>query len=220
MTLPYLPALLDISLLEMVTKASLTSQVVLGLLVVISLLSWTIIFAKWQSFGKARSANNNFLRGFRKAQDLDAVAMASEQFRFAPLVGVFDFGYQEVSRQVKTRGRVVNKISLERTLQLGISEELTPPAPQYELAGNRRIRLALHRAVRHRARASSTPSRDWDRRAAPACAPSRPASPKRSSPRPWASPRPSRPPSLTTTSDTSSRTWAPAWTTSPSSFST
>jgi biopolymer transport protein TolQ len=125
LTLPYLPALLDISLIEMVTHAGLTSQVVLGLLVAISLLSWTIIFAKWQSFGKARSANNNFLRGFRKAQNLDAVAMASEQYRFAPLVGVFDFGYQEVSRQVKTRGGVVNKNSLERTLQLGISEELT-----------------------------------------------------------------------------------------------
>ena len=50
--------------------------------------------------------------------------VASEQFRPAPLVAVFDFGYEEVERQVKSRGRLNNKLALERTLQLGISEEL------------------------------------------------------------------------------------------------
>lgn len=125
MTLPFLPALLDISLVDMVVKANLVSKIVLGLLAVLSLLSWTIIFSKWSSFGKARQANGNFLRAFRKAPGLDAVAAASEQYRVSPLVGVFDFGYQEVVRQVKNRGTVVNKTSLERTLQLGISEELT-----------------------------------------------------------------------------------------------
>jgi biopolymer transport protein TolQ len=50
---------------------------------------------------------------------------ASEQFRPAPLVAVFDFGYEEIHRQVKARGTLRNKVSLERTLQLGISEELT-----------------------------------------------------------------------------------------------
>jgi biopolymer transport protein TolQ len=41
------------------------------------------------------------------------------------LVAVFDFGYEEIHRQVKTRGTLRNKVSLERSLQLGISEELT-----------------------------------------------------------------------------------------------
>jgi biopolymer transport protein TolQ len=40
------------------------------------------------------------------------------------LVTVFDFGYAEVERQVKSRGTLTNKLSLERSLQLGISEEL------------------------------------------------------------------------------------------------
>jgi biopolymer transport protein TolQ len=52
------------------------------------------------------------------------VALASEQFRSSPLVAVFDFGYSEVDRQLKSRGSVTNKISLERSLQLGISEEV------------------------------------------------------------------------------------------------
>jgi len=40
-------------------------------------------------------------------------------------VGVFDFGYSEVERQVKTKGGITNKLALERTLQLGMSEEIT-----------------------------------------------------------------------------------------------
>ena len=50
--------------------------------------------------------------------------VASEQFRPSPLVAVFDFGYEELERQVKARGSVHNRTALERTLQLGVSEEL------------------------------------------------------------------------------------------------
>ena len=41
-----------------------------------------------------------------------------------PLVTVFDFGYSEVERQIKAKGTLTNKLALERTLQLGISEEV------------------------------------------------------------------------------------------------
>ena len=69
-------------------------------------------------------ANAQFLRAFRKAPSMDSVAVASEQFRISPLVTVFDFGYSEIDRQVKARGTLTNKLALERTLQLGISEEV------------------------------------------------------------------------------------------------
>ena len=101
----------------------LTSAVIL-ILLVFSIYSWTIIFAKWSTFGRARRADARFLRAFRKASGLDSVMVVSEQFRPSPMVAVFDFGYEEVSRQVKSRGTVNNKVTLERTLQLGTSEEL------------------------------------------------------------------------------------------------
>ena len=94
------------------------------ILLFFSLLSWAVIFAKWTSFSNARSANRRFLRAFRKATGLEAVAVASEQFRASPLVAVFDFGYSEVDRQMKSRGTVKNKTTLERSLQLGVSEEI------------------------------------------------------------------------------------------------
>jgi biopolymer transport protein TolQ len=98
---------------------------VLGILVVFSLSSWTIIFSKWSAFRRARNANLRFLRAFRKSTRLDAVAAATEQFRAAPLVVVFDFGYSEVCRQMAARAMINNKLALERTLQIGMSEEIS-----------------------------------------------------------------------------------------------
>ena len=99
-------------------------QAVLVFLLIFSLASWTVVFSKWSRFRQANTANVQFLRAFRKANGLDAVAVASEQFRASPLVTVFDFGYAEVERQVKARGTLTNKLSLERSLQLGMSEEI------------------------------------------------------------------------------------------------
>ena len=97
--------------------------VVLAVLVGFSVFSLTVIFAKWSTFRRARKANARFLRAFRKANGLEAVMVASEQYRPSPLVGVFDFGYEEVARQVKKKGALTNRTAIERALQLGASEE-------------------------------------------------------------------------------------------------
>lgn len=125
MALQFLPGLLEISLWDIIKNLKPVPLVVIALLVLFSLLSWTIVFSKWGLFKKAQQDNRRFLRAFRKASNLQAVALASEQFTAAPMVAVFDFGYGEVERQIKQRGALVNKPSIERSLQLGISEEVT-----------------------------------------------------------------------------------------------
>jgi biopolymer transport protein TolQ len=124
MILNPVPALLQASLWELVKTSQPIPIAVMSLLLIFSVLSWAIIFSKWRSFNAARTANRQFLRVFRKAGALEQVALAAEQFRAAPLVAVFDFGYSEVDRQRKMRGRVSNPVTLERNLQLGISEEV------------------------------------------------------------------------------------------------
>jgi biopolymer transport protein TolQ len=115
---------MQVSIWELVRHATPVSMVVLFILLIFSIASWAIIFSKWNTFRQARTTNVRFLRAFRKANGLEAVALAGEQFRSSPLVAVFDFGYEEIERQVKGRGTLNNKLALERTLQLGISEEL------------------------------------------------------------------------------------------------
>jgi len=124
--LPHVGGLfLQLSLWDLVQTSGPLPKAVMVILLIFSLLSWSVIFSKWASFRTARAANRSFLRAFRKAPGLDAVAVASEQFRKSPLVAVFDFGYSEVTRQMKSRGSVTNPLALERTLQLGMSEEIT-----------------------------------------------------------------------------------------------
>jgi biopolymer transport protein TolQ len=108
----------------MVQSSGPAEAAVLGFLFCFSVYSWTVIFSKWSSLRGARRANSRFIRAFRKAAGLEAVMVASEQFRPSPLVAVFDFGYEEVERQVKTYGGIQNRTALERTLQIGVSEEL------------------------------------------------------------------------------------------------
>ena len=119
-----LPIAFQVSIWESIQQAHPVVQAVLIGLVVFSILSWTIIFSKWSRFRKARATSAQFLRAFRKAPTLEAVAVATEQYRSSPLVAVFDFGYSEVQRQVKARGTVTNAAALERTLTVGISEEI------------------------------------------------------------------------------------------------
>jgi biopolymer transport protein TolQ len=83
-----------------------------------------VIFSKMSSFGSARKSDRRFMRAFRKATGLDAVMAATEQYRPSPLVSVFDRGYEEVSRQVKSRGNMANREAISRSLQLGVNEQL------------------------------------------------------------------------------------------------
>ena len=125
MILPRVEAIfLQVSIWELIKAAGPVAKTVMAILLIFSILSWAVILSKWSIFHRAKTANRQFLRAFRKSSGLEAVAMASEQFRSSPLVTVFEFGYGEVDRQRKARGALTNKLSLERNLQLGISEEV------------------------------------------------------------------------------------------------
>ena len=117
--------LLQTNFWELIGQGTALANGVLVVLVLFSLFSWTVIFSKWSAFGSARRSDARFLRAFRKANGLEAVMVASEQFRPSPLVSVFDHGYQEVSRQVKSRGGLANRDAIERSLQLGTNEQLS-----------------------------------------------------------------------------------------------
>ena len=114
----------QVSVLDLLKEASPLTMGVLLLLLVFSVFSWAIIFSKWNSLRQARTADGGFLRAFRNANGLEAAVAAGKQFRQAPLTAVFVFGFEEVDRQVRKRGTIGNKLAIERSLQLGISEEL------------------------------------------------------------------------------------------------
>lgn len=124
LTQPPVALLFQVDIWGMVQSVGPAEQAVMLFLLIFSIYSWTVIFAKWKALKGARQSNFRFIRAFRKAAGLEAVMVASEQFRPSPLVAVFDFGYEEVERQVKTHGGIHNRTAVERSLQIGVSEEL------------------------------------------------------------------------------------------------
>src|ERR1700733_9744274 len=77
------------ALMEMVHNSGPVAFTVLVILLIASIFSWTIMFAKWSSFRKARMQSQRFLRAFRKSSRLSELAAVADQFQPSPLVAVF-----------------------------------------------------------------------------------------------------------------------------------
>jgi biopolymer transport protein TolQ len=105
---------------NLIRQTGAVAQVVLIILLIFSILSWSIILTKWGSIKRARAQSGRFLRAFRKAQRLQDVAAVSEQFKPSPLVAVFDNAYDEYRRQGDG-----NINAVQRAAQIASSEELT-----------------------------------------------------------------------------------------------
>jgi biopolymer transport protein TolQ len=123
--LPFSLFLAELSLWDITKNLRPVPLAIIGILIFFSLFSWTIVLSKSGVFSRARSRNRKFLGAFRKAKNLQTIAAVTEQFGSSPLVAVFEFGYREIDRQISQRGALINKASVERSLQLGISEEVT-----------------------------------------------------------------------------------------------
>jgi len=107
-------------IVNLIRNTGLVAQVVLVILLIFSIMSWSIILTKWASIRRARAQSGRFLRAFRKAQRLQDVAAVSEQFKPSPLVAVFDNAYDEYRRQGDG-----NINAVQRAAQIASSEELT-----------------------------------------------------------------------------------------------
>src|SRR5215471_863172 len=102
----------------LIQQTGLVAKLVLLILFVFSIVSWSIILSKWASLRRARTQSGRFLRAFRRAQRLQDVAAVSEQFKPSPLVPVFENGFQEFRR-----GQSITAV--QRATQIASSEELS-----------------------------------------------------------------------------------------------
>jgi biopolymer transport protein TolQ len=94
------------------------AKMVLLVLLLFSLLSWSIILSKWGLLRRARVQSSRFLRAYRKSQRLQDIATVAEQFQPSPLVTVFQSGYEEMRKQG-------NLPSIQRACAIATSEEMT-----------------------------------------------------------------------------------------------
>jgi biopolymer transport protein TolQ len=112
-------------IIDLVRETGAVAQAVLVVLLAFSLISWAIILSKWSVLSRARFQSGRFLRAFRRAQRLQDIAAAAEQFRPSPLLGVFQSGFREFERQVGSTGTLRNPLAVQRAMQIASSEEMT-----------------------------------------------------------------------------------------------
>ena len=78
------------------------AYVILILLLLFSLVSWTIMVRKWLTFRRIEHQSRGFVAIFRKSARLSEVSQACEHYRGTPLSGIFTAAYQELNAQLQT----------------------------------------------------------------------------------------------------------------------
>ena len=74
---------------EMITHSSGVTQVVLVFLLVLSLVSWLIIFAKWREYAAVSRASHEFMEQFEHATSVEQAYELAKQARPSPATHVF-----------------------------------------------------------------------------------------------------------------------------------
>jgi biopolymer transport protein TolQ len=80
---------------------SVPALVVLALLLVLSVVSWGIIFYKLVSFSRIQSQSGRFLDIFRRSTKFSEVQAVCQSLNDSPLVGIFQAGYAELNLQLR-----------------------------------------------------------------------------------------------------------------------
>ncbi|MBU1236976.1 MAG: protein TolQ [Gammaproteobacteria bacterium] len=90
----------DLSIIQLVINASLVVKLVMGLLTVVSVMSWYWIFRKWFAIRDARIRTDRFEREFWSGGDLGTLYQGAlnDRRRSGALERVFEAGFREFTK--------------------------------------------------------------------------------------------------------------------------
>jgi biopolymer transport protein TolQ len=90
----------DLSIIQLVLEASLVVKLVMGLLTVVSLMSWYWIFRKWFAIRDARARTDRFERDFWSGGDLNTLyqSAVNDRHNTGALERIFEAGYREFTK--------------------------------------------------------------------------------------------------------------------------
>lgn len=79
-------------------------KTVLAILLIFSVVSWSVMFIVWQRFRRSQRSSRRFVGIFRKAKRLADVQSALAPLAHSALVGLFRAGYAEIEAQIAHGG--------------------------------------------------------------------------------------------------------------------
>ena len=117
----------DLSILHLLSNASLLVQLVMLLLLLLSVVSWTMIFRKKGELRGAVKQANLFERQFWEDDDLNQLYEKTHRrrYRATGLAGIFEAGFGEFMR-LKERGHPaeMTMAGTERAMRVALSREI------------------------------------------------------------------------------------------------
>lgn len=89
------------SVVALVASSSIVAKVVLLILALFSIISWSVILYKLWSFRRAERQSSTFLDVFRRSAKFSEVQAVCRSLAESPLVGLFQSGYAELTAQLR-----------------------------------------------------------------------------------------------------------------------
>ena len=102
----------DMSILSLVMEASLLVQLVMAILVIASLMSWTIIFTKRSLIRKTKAASDDFESNFWSGGDLNTLYRDAGRRKGGSvgMASIFEAGFREFTRLSAQSGIAADKL--------------------------------------------------------------------------------------------------------------
>jgi len=117
----------DLSILHLITQASPVVQTVIGLLILASFLSWTLIIDRSRALKRARKAADDFEQRFWSGGDLNALFRQVEmEESITGMAAIFRAGFKEFARQ-RTRTNMDPMAMVQgaqRSMRVAMNREL------------------------------------------------------------------------------------------------
>ena len=117
----------DFSILELFLQASLVVQAVMVLLLVVSIISWIVIFERYFNLNRIKEANKIFEEQFWSGKDLHAIYKSIEELSNDDLIGslrVFKSGFSEFLRLSDGQKITIEDLeSVNRAIRVSLARE-------------------------------------------------------------------------------------------------
>jgi biopolymer transport protein TolQ len=94
------------SVWQIIQGLSAFGAFILSILVIMSLISWMVIFRKIRQFRASSHDTDSFLKSFRRSHQLAEIAGQAETYGTSPLSGIFKSGFKELQSISEMRNEV------------------------------------------------------------------------------------------------------------------
>jgi biopolymer transport protein TolQ len=119
----------SLSILHMISQATLVVKLVMGMLMLASVVSWALIFQKWKTIRLARISADKFEDSFWSGGDLSKLYAewgGKEALEEGGMASIFIAGYREYSRLYNKEGIKRSELTdgVQRAMRVALAQEI------------------------------------------------------------------------------------------------